>query len=73
MDTNMVRMNGVEPRSTVDEGANAVINLVTSDALEGRSGLFFNGQEESRANDQAYDPEARKQLRALSLQLTGLV
>jgi hypothetical protein len=41
--------------------------------LEGRSGLFFNGLEESRANDQAYDPEARKQLRALSLQLTGLV
>jgi NAD(P)-dependent dehydrogenase (short-subunit alcohol dehydrogenase family) len=73
MDTNMVRLNGVEPRSTVDEGANAVINLVTSDALEGRSGLFFNGLEESRANDQAYDPEARKQLRALSLQLTGLV
>jgi NAD(P)-dependent dehydrogenase (short-subunit alcohol dehydrogenase family) len=73
MDTNMVRLNGVEPRSTVDEGANAVLNLVASDALEGRSGLFFNGLEESRANDQAYDPEARKQLRALSLQLTGLV
>jgi hypothetical protein len=69
----MVRQNGVKPLSTVDDGARAVINLVTSDALEGRSGLFFNGLEESRANDQAYDPEARKQLRALSLQLTGLV
>jgi NAD(P)-dependent dehydrogenase (short-subunit alcohol dehydrogenase family) len=73
MDTNMVRQNGVKPLSTVDDGARAVINLVTSNALEGRSGLFFNGLEESRANDQAYDPEARKQLRALSLQLTGLV
>jgi hypothetical protein len=73
MDTNMVRLNGVEPRSTVDEGANAVLNLVASDALEGRSVLIFNCLEESRANDQAYDPEARKQLRALSLQLTGLV
>jgi hypothetical protein len=69
----MVRQNGVKPLSTVDNGARAVINLVTSNALEGRSGLFFNGLEESRANDQAYDPEARKQLRALSLQLTGLV
>jgi hypothetical protein len=69
----MVRQNGVKPLSTVDDGARAVINLVTSNALEGRSGLFFNGLEESRANDQAYDPEARKQLRALSLQLTGLV
>lgn len=73
MDTNMVRMNGVKPLSTVDEGANAVVNLVDSDAAAARSGLFFNVLEESRANDQAYDAEARKQLRALSLQLTGLV
>jgi NAD(P)-dependent dehydrogenase (short-subunit alcohol dehydrogenase family) len=73
MDTNMVRLNGVKPLSTVEEGANAVINLVASDALAGRSGLFFNVLDESRANDQAYDAVARKQLRALSLQLTGLV
>jgi NAD(P)-dependent dehydrogenase (short-subunit alcohol dehydrogenase family) len=73
MDTAMVRQTGNAPLSSVDQGADALVNLIVSDALEGRSGLFFNGLEEARANDQAYDPEARKQLRALSLQLTGLV
>jgi NAD(P)-dependent dehydrogenase (short-subunit alcohol dehydrogenase family) len=73
MDTAMVRQTGNAPLSSVDQGADALVNLIVSDALEGRSGLFFNGLEEVRANDQAYDPEARKQLRALSLQLTGLV
>jgi NAD(P)-dependent dehydrogenase (short-subunit alcohol dehydrogenase family) len=73
MDTTMVRQAGTKPLSSVEQGANAVVNLVASDALQGRSGLFFNGLEEARANDQAYDPEARKNLRALSLQLTGLV
>jgi hypothetical protein len=27
--------------------------------IEGRSGLYFNGQEEARADAQAYDPQAR--------------
>jgi NAD(P)-dependent dehydrogenase (short-subunit alcohol dehydrogenase family) len=73
MNTNMVRQTGNTPLSSVEQGADALMNLIASDTLEGRSGLFFNGLEEARANDQAYDPEARKQLRALSLQLTGLV
>jgi NAD(P)-dependent dehydrogenase (short-subunit alcohol dehydrogenase family) len=73
MDTAMVRQTGNTPLSSVDQGADALMNLIVSDALKDRSGLFFNGLEEARANDQAYDPEARKQLRALSLQLTGLV
>ncbi len=72
MDTNMVRQTGTKPISTVDQGANAVMNLIVSDALEGRSGLYFNGLQEARANDQAYDAEARKKLRTLSLRLTGL-
>ena len=37
-----------------------------------RSGLFFNGMYEAQANPQAYDVTARKKLRALSLELTGL-
>jgi NAD(P)-dependent dehydrogenase (short-subunit alcohol dehydrogenase family) len=72
MATTMVREAGVTPWSTVDEGAQAILNLSTSPALEGRSGLYFNGLQEARANAQAYDPEARKALRALSLALTGL-
>jgi hypothetical protein len=39
--------------------------------MEGRSGLFFNGMKESRANAQAYDATARKKLRELSLKLIG--
>ncbi|MEX2583056.1 MAG: SDR family NAD(P)-dependent oxidoreductase [Gemmatimonadota bacterium] len=69
MDTNMVRSAGVEPRSTVDEGANAVLNLVTSTGLE--SGQFFNGLQPARADEQAYDENARERLRRLSIELTG--
>jgi NAD(P)-dependent dehydrogenase (short-subunit alcohol dehydrogenase family) len=72
MNTTMVRQAGVTPWSTVEEGADAILNLATSPALEGRSGLYFNGLREARADAQAYDPAARRELRALSRQLTGL-
>jgi NAD(P)-dependent dehydrogenase (short-subunit alcohol dehydrogenase family) len=71
MDTTMVRSGGREPLSTVDEGADAVMQLAVSHALEGRTGLFFNGLEEARANEQAYDAEARARLWALSVALTA--
>ena len=71
MDTTMVREGGTSPISTVDEGAAAILNLVRSPALEGRSGLYFDRQRESRANPQAYDAAARDRLRRLSLELTG--
>jgi NAD(P)-dependent dehydrogenase (short-subunit alcohol dehydrogenase family) len=71
MDTTMVREAGASPMSTVDEGAAAILNLVRSPALEGRSGLYFDRQRESRANPQAYDAAARDRLRRLSLELTG--
>jgi NAD(P)-dependent dehydrogenase (short-subunit alcohol dehydrogenase family) len=72
MATTMVREAGVSPVSTVEEGADAILNLVVSPALDGRSGLYFNRQQETRANAQAYDKAARKRLRELSLKLTGL-
>jgi NAD(P)-dependent dehydrogenase (short-subunit alcohol dehydrogenase family) len=71
MDTTMVRQAGVTPWSSVETGADAIINLAASPALEGRSGRYFDGQRESRADAQAYDEEARRRLRALSLELTG--
>ena len=43
MATTMVREAGVSPWSTVEEGAAAILNLATSPALEGRSGLYFDG------------------------------
>jgi NAD(P)-dependent dehydrogenase (short-subunit alcohol dehydrogenase family) len=72
MATTMVRLMGVAPISTVDQGADAVMNLIASDRLEGRSGLFFSGLQEARAHEQAYEGEARRKLRELSMRLTGL-
>src|SRR3954451_6552549 len=72
MDTSMVRRAGVRPLSTVEEGARAILNLATSPAVAGRTGLYFNGLREARAQAQAYDPDARRRLQALSLELTGL-
>jgi NAD(P)-dependent dehydrogenase (short-subunit alcohol dehydrogenase family) len=72
MATTMVREAGVSPWSTVEEGAAAILNLATSPEFEGRSGLYFEGLRESRANAQAYDKRAREQLRAISLKLAGL-
>jgi NAD(P)-dependent dehydrogenase (short-subunit alcohol dehydrogenase family) len=72
MNTAMVRRAGVTPMSTVEQGAEAILNLAVGPALEGRSGLYFNGLREARADPQAYDPTARQRLRTLSLELTGL-
>jgi len=72
MDTSMVRRAGVRPLSTVEEGARAILNLATSPAVEGQTGLYFNGLHEAKAQAQAYDPDARRQLRELSLELTGV-
>jgi len=72
MATTMVREAGVTPWSTVEQGARAILELAISPALEGRSGLYFDGLEETRANAQAYDPKARERLRALSGELVGL-
>ena len=69
MDTPMVRRAGVTPRATVDEGADAVMQLVTSPDIG--SGGYFVGQRPSRANGQAYEEEARARLWRLSEELTG--
>jgi NAD(P)-dependent dehydrogenase (short-subunit alcohol dehydrogenase family) len=72
MNTTMVRAGGITPMSTVEQGGAAILHLVSGDDVAGKSGLFFNGMHEMKANAQAYDEAARKRLRALSLELTGL-
>jgi NAD(P)-dependent dehydrogenase (short-subunit alcohol dehydrogenase family) len=72
MATTMVREAGVSPWSRVEDGAEAILNLAIAPAMEGRSGLYFAGLREARANGQAYDLRARERLRAISLELTGL-
>ncbi|MEH2569035.1 SDR family NAD(P)-dependent oxidoreductase [Bradyrhizobium sp. AZCC 2289] len=71
MNTTMVRAGGITPMSTVEQGGDAILHLVTGDDVESKSGLFFNGMNEAKANPQAYDATARRRLRALSLELTG--
>ncbi|HEX8755267.1 MAG TPA: SDR family NAD(P)-dependent oxidoreductase [Steroidobacteraceae bacterium] len=72
MDTTMVRAAGVEPVSTVDEGAAAVMNLAVSPQLAGHTGEYFDGLRPARANPQAYDPGARQRLAKVSAELTAL-
>jgi NAD(P)-dependent dehydrogenase (short-subunit alcohol dehydrogenase family) len=70
MNTTMVQQSGLPARTTVDEGAEALMRLITAPGIE--TGQYFNGVNAARANAQAYDAEARRQLRELSRKLTGL-
>ncbi|HTB00453.1 MAG TPA: SDR family NAD(P)-dependent oxidoreductase [Bradyrhizobium sp.] len=72
MNTTMVRAGGITPISTVEQGGEAILHLALGEDVAAKSGLFFNGMNEMRANPQAYDEAARKRLRKLSLELTGL-
>ena len=47
-------------------GARAILNLATSPAVEGQTGLYFNGLHEAEAQAQAYNPNTRRQLWGLS-------
>ena len=71
MNTAMVRQFGT-PMSTVEEGADAIMRLAASGDLEGKTGIYFNGQREANADTQAYDAAARQKLKALSFELAGL-
>jgi NAD(P)-dependent dehydrogenase (short-subunit alcohol dehydrogenase family) len=62
---------GMDPRSTVQEGIDATVRLVVAPELDGVTGVYFNVQDEARAMDQAYDPDAQRRLRELSEQLVG--
>ena len=69
MDTKMVMETFGYTMSTVQEGAVATVRLATSPDVEGVTGRYFDGDHEGRADGQAYDPEARKRLWALSEEL----
>jgi NAD(P)-dependent dehydrogenase (short-subunit alcohol dehydrogenase family) len=72
MNTKMVSEAGWRPRSSAEEGADAILHIATSTELEGVSGRFFEGRRESRAHPDAYDARARQRLRALALELTEI-
>lgn len=58
--------------STIADGVEAVQRLVAAPVGETGTGRYFDRLEESRANDQAYDADARRRLRELSAKLTGV-
>jgi len=64
------KMVPVSPRSTIAEGVEATWRLIAAPAVG--TGRYYNGLRAARADDQAYDLEGRRRLRALSDELTGL-
>ena len=72
MNTKMVFETFGSASTNVREGTDATVRLAISPDLERITGRYFDGQREARADEQAYDPEARGRLRRLSEELTGL-
>jgi NAD(P)-dependent dehydrogenase (short-subunit alcohol dehydrogenase family) len=70
--TNMVRQAGVEPVTPLEDGIAATMRLISSPEVEGVNGHYFDGTSESAPHPQAEDPEARRRLRELSAELTGI-
>ena len=56
---------------TLELGTRSTLRLALDPALDGVSGRFFDRLDEGAPNPQAFDPEARARLRALSLELSG--
>ena len=62
MNTAMVARADITPVSTVEQGGEATMRLITDPALDGVTGQFFDGLSPSRALPQAYDPRFRARL-----------
>src|SRR4051794_25635591 len=60
-----------EPMSTLEQGVEATWRLIADPVLDGVTGPYFDVQTETRADGQAYDPDARKRLRDLSERLVA--
>jgi hypothetical protein len=58
--------------TSVEEGKDATLHLISSPELEDVTGRYFEGTRESTAHDQAYDREARRRLWEISEALCGL-
>ncbi|ONI93031.1 hypothetical protein ALI22I_00475 [Saccharothrix sp. ALI-22-I] len=69
MDTAMVRQSGTAAESTVQEGAEPVLRLITDPAMAGTTGLFFDGFTTARAHQGAYDDRFRAWLRVVTARL----
>ena len=71
MPTNMVQAAGIEPATPLEEGIAATVRLIDSEAVEGVNG-HSSMASVIGARIRAEDPEARRRLRELSEELTGI-
>ncbi len=56
---------------TLEQGVDATVRLAVDPELEGTTGRYFDRENDTRAHRQAYQPEARRRLWDLSLELVG--
>ena len=69
MPTQMVLEAGVTPVDSLESGVEATLRLVVDPELDGVTGKYFERLREARAHAQAYDVDARRRLRELSVEL----
>ncbi len=62
MPTKMVLDAGIHAVDDLESGRDAVLRLILDPAIEGVTGRFFNGLEEARAHESAYDPVIQRRL-----------
>jgi NAD(P)-dependent dehydrogenase (short-subunit alcohol dehydrogenase family) len=73
MNTEMVAHADITPVTTVEQGAEATMRLITDPALDAVTGQFFDGLRTSRALPQAYDRQFRMQLGEVTDQILSQV
>src|SRR3954447_15356137 len=71
MPTKIVLEQAGHSIDSLETGIDATVRLATSPELEGVTGRFYDRQNESAADPQAYEPEARRRLWDLSAELMG--
>ena len=71
MNTAMVSRSGITPVSTLEQGGEATMRLITDPALDGVTGQFFDGLKTARARPEAYDPRFRAMLREVTDRMLG--
>jgi NAD(P)-dependent dehydrogenase (short-subunit alcohol dehydrogenase family) len=71
MPTKMVLQEVGRQVDTIEDGVAATHRLVSNPALAGVTGAFFDRTREARADDQAYDPDARAELWRRATELVG--
>ncbi|MEU9463957.1 SDR family NAD(P)-dependent oxidoreductase [Streptomyces sp. NPDC058322] len=69
MDTRGVREYGLTPAVPVEEGVRPTVRLITDPALADVTGRYFDRFTDTPAHEQAYDPQARARLAALTREL----